>query len=81
MHSRVLVLAVAAALSPVASAQSADADRLDDAVVVLPAAVHVEPAALRAQADAGAGMELIRQALAEHQRRLMDAVHQVNAVA
>ncbi|HET6434512.1 MAG TPA: TonB-dependent vitamin B12 receptor [Xanthomonadaceae bacterium] len=33
MHSRVLVLAVAAALSPVASAQSADADRLDEVVV------------------------------------------------
>lgn len=32
-------------------------------------------------AQSGAGMELIRQALAEHQRRLMDAVHQVNAVA
>lgn len=32
-------------------------------------------------AQSGAGMELIRQALAEHQCRLMDAVRQVNAVA
>jgi len=32
-------------------------------------------------AQSGAGMEFIRQALAEHQRGLMDAIHQVNAVA
>jgi GTP-binding protein HflX len=32
-------------------------------------------------AQSGAGMELVRQALAEHQHRLMDAIQQVNAVA
>ena len=32
-------------------------------------------------AQSGAGMELVRQALAEHQRGLMHAAHQVNAVA
>jgi GTP-binding protein HflX len=32
-------------------------------------------------AQTGAGMEFIRQALAEHQKKLMEAVHHANQVA